>query len=424
MAALIAKECWIEIVKRFFGDLCAQFPAETKFCQDHLKVKIDKLLEWKPQMGPDGKWLCNAQGTMLEFRHTASDEELVKCMRYFCDQFYPFESELLSKDYNVSFFMHPEQEIIKHMCIKSVWRVASEEQRYWIWEQFNIIYQIASSLKRLPEEVFVHLHRLIENTKQSIVEAKQPFSTLHTVRLQALQITKEVGEDKFRILLRYFYSLLQSPYSPFPEFVPPQYKFYAKKFLALLQTEHGIKFLQRHAQPFIAVAKEHNLPVPSEKELQGEDGKLDDGKVVSVFKTVMEQVTEEKALTTLYEKKDTIIQQMKDAASTKWNELVRDHDRGSAPSDSDDSDEEKEDDTDDKDFDAIDWFLEISNPLEKQKAEAFEQKMKSPQTQRVYMPYLPSFLQWGSKTASTDSISTKQPEKPEKQEATPDFLTS
>ena len=95
-----------------------------------------------------------------------------------------------------------------------------------------MLYLVAVVLKKLPEEVFVHFHKLLDNTTQESLAGGGGDSRIHikALRDQAMEILKDVGEEKFTALMRYFFMLLQNTYSPIPYLAPAQYRSDARKF--------------------------------------------------------------------------------------------------------------------------------------------------------------------------------------------------
>lgn len=180
MAQFFAKEFFIPLFHRFLNQLCAKFPDETKHCQKYWRDPVNKLISWETRLSNDGKtYICNDKGEKLEFLKFAenSDDEILKFMTYFADQFYPFEKELLQVNINMSFFKHKENVLVQHCCLCPVWKVATAKQKQWIWEQLNIMYLIASSLKKVPKQLFVHLRKLLDRVTQTLFKKDLPKRT-------------------------------------------------------------------------------------------------------------------------------------------------------------------------------------------------------------------------------------------------------
>lgn len=345
MAVLIAKECFVGMFQRFVDQLTMNFPNQTKHCQKYIKEPVDKLFKWAPRLTLDAKdWVKNDKGQILEFRTIqGTDDQLLYFMKYLCNQFYPYEDDLLVSEINEKFFQHPQNELLKHLNLHSVWKVARLDQKQWIWEQMNILYLVAVSLKQLPQEVFVHFHKLLESTTQGLLSGQESRFNIKNLRDQALQILKEVGEDKFRVLMRYFFMLLQCPYSPIPELVPVKGRKYAKNFLCLLRSKKGVRIIQKGMTPFLRLAKdEFSIPIeiPNEKDLVGTDGKMDEKKVGSAFKTFVEKILDqpEEVWQKILDDKETVIEKVKGT----WNSLLVPKTKEKKISLDIDSDEEEE----------------------------------------------------------------------------------
>jgi hypothetical protein len=385
MAVLIAKECFLPQFRRFLVQLTDGFPEQTKHCKTFLRDQVDQLIRWEPRLTPDKKsWVCNEKGEVLEFRVvTATDDQLLYFMKYLCEQFSPYEEELLQLEINLDFFKHKENLLVKHMCLHSVWKVATSDQRKWIWEQLNILYLIAAVLNKLPKEVFGHFHKLLDRTTQGLLAGQETKVNIKALRDQAMDILKEVGEEKFTALMRYFFMLLQSPYSPIPELVPQNFRGYAKKFLTLLRSPKGIKLIRKGMNPFLKLAKnEFDIPLelPKEKELLGEDGKMDETKMTSAFKNIVERVlnADEKVWQNVLNNKDIVVEKVKGT----WNSLRLPRERKELELDDDDSDdegeewvgikkakkekkeEEEQDEDDDDDEDTPSIILDILSAME------------------------------------------------------------
>jgi hypothetical protein len=346
MAALIAKECFIPLLQKFLNQICAGFPNETKHCQTTLRDQANQLIRWERRLTEDGKWRTTEDGDDIWYKTFASDDDFVHFMKYMCEQFFPFEEELLDAKINLKFFRHPENKLIQHMDMSKIWKMATPEQRNWIWSQLNMLYLVAVSLRKLPQEVFTHFHRLLDSTTQNLLTGRDHGANIRALREQAMQILKEVGKDKFTALITYFFVLLQSPYSPIPELVSPDYRTYALKFLSLLRSPEGIKLVRRGMNPFLKLAKTEwnvELALPQEKDLQGEDGKTDETKMGTAFQDIVEKVlnTDEKILQNMIENKDAVVDKVKGT----WNSMTtrKKPSGGGVQTIDPDSDDEEED---------------------------------------------------------------------------------
>jgi len=217
---------------------------------------------------------------------------------------------------NMSFFKHKENVLVDHCCLCPVWKVATAKQKQWIWEQLNIMYLIASSLKKVPKELFVHLRKLLDRVTQTLF--KKDFAKTHIkeVREQAIQIMKDLGEEQFTSLVRYMFLLLNCPYSPIPEMVPFRYRSHSKKGLVLIRSPQGMKLMGQVVTPFLKLAKDDfqiPLEVPEEKEFVGSDGKMDELKMSGAFRKMIESFLQspENVLQNLVDNKETAINKVK-----------------------------------------------------------------------------------------------------------------
>jgi hypothetical protein len=187
--------------------------------------------------------------------------------------------------------------------------------------------------------VFTHFHKLLNTTTQQLLAGKNHGAAFKAVRDQAVEILKDVGKDKFTSLIRYFFLMLQSPYSPFPELVPPKYRNYARGFLGLLRSPKGLRLVRRATTPFVKLAEDElevKIKLPKDKDLVTEDGKPDDHKMADAFQNVVENFlqTPETSVQKLVENKEKVIEKVKGT----WQSMLEG--KKSKTFDAEDSDDE------------------------------------------------------------------------------------